>query len=106
MTHPLREYELLMTRRQLLGRATAGIGVAALASLLNPGLLRGATELPGGGGLSNMPSFAPKAKRVIYMVMSGGPSHIDLLDPKPLLEKHRARDLRQVAKENGFELDR
>ncbi len=98
MNNPIREFELLMTRRQLFGRTATGIGVgvAALSSLLNPGMLRAATELPGGGGLSNMPTFAPKAKRVIYMVMSGGPSHLDLLDYKPGLEKHRGADLRKM----------
>jgi uncharacterized protein (DUF1501 family) len=91
--HTLREHELLMTRRQLFGRTAGGVGVAALASLLNPALLRAAAP---GGGLPDIPTFAPKAKRVIYMVMSGGPSQIDLLDPKPGLEKHRAADLKKM----------
>ena len=45
------------------------------------------------GGLPNFPEFAPKAKRVIYLHQSGAPSHLDLFDHKPDLEKHRNEDL-------------
>jgi len=75
---PLDESCRATTRRQFLGRATTGIGVMALASLLDEKLFAA-----GQGGLH----FAPKAKRVIYLFMSGGPSHIDLFDPKPELTK-------------------
>ncbi|MBB5031862.1 DUF1501 domain-containing protein [Prosthecobacter vanneervenii] len=64
-----------MTRRQLFGRASAGIGTAALASLL------------GEGRALTAPHFAPKAKRVIYLFMHGGPSQLDLFDHKPGLQK-------------------
>jgi hypothetical protein len=71
-----------LTRRRFLTRGSAGIGAAALASLLRDG---SADEL--------LPHFAPKAKRVIYLHMSGGPSQIETFDPKPQLEKwHRQRD--------------
>ncbi len=80
------EIRLRLTRRQLLGRASVGIGTAALASLLNPGL---ATAKPQAAFLN----FAPKAKRVIYMFMSGGPSHIDLFDHKPALRKFHGTEL-------------
>ena len=89
---PRHEYELFMTRRQLFGRAASGIGAAALASLLNPNLLAG----PGGandreidpqtGGLRDLPHFAPKAKRVIYLHQTGAPSQIELFDYKPKLK--------------------
>ena len=75
---PLDESLRATTRRQFLGRGTTGIGVMALASLLNEKLFAA-----GQGGLH----FAPKAKRVIYLFMSGGPSHIDLFDPKPELTR-------------------
>jgi len=96
--NPLRERELLLTRRQLFGRATAGIGTAALASLLNPQLLAGdaAAAIPRGAvqqGVLNPLHFAPKAKRVIYLVMSGGPSHIDLFDYKPQLKELNGTEL-------------
>ncbi len=81
-----REHELLLTRRQLFGRAATGIGTAALASLLNPSVLNA-------GGVLGAPHFAPKAKRVIYLFMSGGPSHIDLFDYKPKLKDHHGQEL-------------
>ncbi|WP_395747089.1 DUF1501 domain-containing protein [Prosthecobacter sp.] len=65
----------LLTRRELFGRASAGIGTAALASLLGQGQTLAA------------PHFAPKAKRVIYLFMHGGPSQLDLFDHKPGLQK-------------------
>ena len=74
-----------LSRRQFLSR----IGVAALANLLNVDL-RGAAE---SSGLPGLPHFAPKAKRVIYLFQYGGPSQIDLFDPKPALAKMQAADL-------------
>src|SRR3954452_12606908 len=90
--NPLREHELLLTRRQLLGRAATGIGTAALASLLNPSLFAG-DELPATHGMLKALHFAPKAKRIIYLVMSGGPSHIDLFDYKPALRQIHGKEL-------------
>jgi len=89
--NPLREAELLMTRRQLFGKATLGIGTAALTRLLSIGGLGSiaglASAFDGQGqhGIPGMPTFAPKAKRVIYLFMSGGPSQLDLWDYKPKL---------------------
>src|SRR3954449_11426913 len=84
------------TRRQFLGRSTTGIGVIALASLLTENLLAGtgsaSTALPAGGALGRL-HFAPKAKRVIYLFMSGGPSHIDLFDYKPKLKELNGTEL-------------
>jgi hypothetical protein len=88
---PLREYQLLLTRRQLFGRTAAGIGTAALAGLLaRDGL---ATEGHGRPGILHEPHFRPKARRVIYLFMSGGPSHIDLFDYKPQLRAHHGQEL-------------
>ena len=78
------------TRRQFLGRTTANIGIAALSTLLN-GDLRAAAATT--GGLPGLPHFAPKAKRVIYLFQFGGPSQIDLFDPKPALAKMQAAEL-------------
>ena len=86
-----RDYQLALTRRQLLGRAATGLGTAALASLLNPSLF--ADEGKRIGGLPGFPNFAPKAKRVIYLFQSGAPSQIDLFDHKPALLKQRGKDL-------------
>ena len=90
--HPLHQHQLLLTRRHLLGRAATGIGTAALASLLNPQLFA-ADSTAGGKGTLKTLHFAPKAKRVIYLFMSGGPSHIDLLDYKPKLADLRGTEL-------------
>src|SRR5438552_2815595 len=87
---------LMLTRRHLLGRTATGNGTAALATLLNPTLARAAQQTAGPTtpiGLPGMPNFAPKAKRVIYLFMSGGPSHIDLFDYKPALQKLHGTEL-------------
>ena len=83
LNNPIIESQLLENRRQFFGRATTGIGSIALASLLNPQLLSGAP----GQALPGLPHFAPKAKRVIYLLQSGAPSQVDLFDYKPSLEK-------------------
>jgi hypothetical protein len=83
-----RQLNLLLTRRQLFGRAATGIGTAALASLLNPKLFAATGQPP-----IPLTHFAPTAKRVIYLFMSGGPSHIDLFDYKPNLFKHHGTEL-------------
>ena len=87
---PIREAELIMTRRQLFGKAALGIGTAALGRLLAVGGMGGLAALASalgdqGHGIPGMPSFAPKAKRVIFLFMSGGPSQLDLWDYKPKL---------------------
>jgi len=82
------EYKKLLTRRQFFGRTSAGIGVAALTSLLNPAAFAAGTAAdPKTGGLAGLPHFAPKAKRVIFLHQSGAPSQIELFDYKPTLEK-------------------
>lgn len=92
---PRREYELLLTRRQLFGRLATGIGTAALASLLNPAVF--AEEVSGQSsgfhGALAAPHHAPKAKRVIYLFQSGAPSHIDLFDWKPKLRENHGIEL-------------
>jgi hypothetical protein len=89
-----REFSSLLTRRHFFGRMATGLGTAALASLLNPSLF--AEELGGNkntlGALKSL-QFAPKAKRVIYLFMSGGPSHIDLFDYKSKLREYHGTEL-------------
>jgi hypothetical protein len=75
-----------ITRRQFLGRASTGIGAAALASLLNP-------ELSAAQGIAGIPHFAPKAKRVIWLTQAGAPSQLDLFDYKPNLRAMFDKDL-------------
>jgi hypothetical protein len=80
--HPIPEYSLHLTRRQLLGGATGTLGLAALAGLLGDGRA-GAQTLPG------LPHFPPKVRRVIYLMQTGAPSHVDLFDYKPGLARWR-----------------
>jgi hypothetical protein len=89
-----REIQLMMTRRQFFSRTSTGIGIAALGSLLNPDLFSAATGLsPKTGGLADVPHFAPKAKRVIFLHQSGAPSQIELFDYKPKLRKYHGTEL-------------
>ena len=81
MNNPIRENDLMLTRRQLFGRSALGIGTAALAGLMPKECL--AEEGSSTQGLHH----PAKAKRVIYLFMSGGPSHIDLWDYKPKLNE-------------------
>jgi uncharacterized protein (DUF1501 family) len=94
MMDPIREHALLMTRRHFFGRTATGIGVAALASLLDRD--RAAADPPATvrhPGVLSQTHFPAKAKRVIYLFMSGGPSHIDLFDYKPALRRHHGEEL-------------
>src|SRR5438552_10357875 len=77
-----------VTRRQFLRSASLGLGSLALAEL--GGSARAdAPVIPADNPLApRPPHFAPKAKRVIYLHMSGAPPHLDLLDYKPELVKH------------------
>src|SRR6266496_4036988 len=90
-----RELERILTRRQLFGLASSGIGVAALASLLKPTAFADTQtgRDPRTGGLSGLPHFAPKAKRVIFLHQSGAPSQMDLFDYKPSLDKLAGAEL-------------
>ncbi len=77
-----------LTRRHFFGLQAKGIGIAALASLF--GQEARAARV---GGLPDIPHFAPKAKRVIYLFQSGGPSQIELFDYKPRLSEFQGTDL-------------
>ena len=81
--NPLTELHTQHTRRAFLGRGTLGLGGIALGSLLNAQ----AAKRNAIGGQAGLPHFAPKAKRVIYLFQSGGPSQMDLFDYKPHLTK-------------------
>ena len=71
-----------ITRRHFFSRTSTGIGIAALGSLLAQDGFA-AAETSATGGLPGLPHFAPKAKRVIFLLQSGGPSQMDLFDYKP-----------------------
>jgi hypothetical protein len=76
------------SRRQVLQSLAGGIGTVALGSLLRrDGLAVAAVDPASVHPDRPWMTFAPRAKRVIYMFMAGGTSHVDLLDPKPVLRK-------------------
>ncbi|MEO6181619.1 MAG: DUF1501 domain-containing protein [Verrucomicrobiota bacterium] len=81
-----------MNRRDFFGRFALGIGGMALSGLMNRDL-RAAAKVSPFKGILDQPHFAPKAKRIIYLFMSGGPSQHDLFDYKPLLKKLNGQDL-------------
>ncbi|HEY2413255.1 MAG TPA: DUF1501 domain-containing protein [Pirellulaceae bacterium] len=78
--------QLLPSRRSFLAQAGGGFGALALASLLRDGKAHAATPAQSADG-PKPPHFAPRVKRVIWLFMHGGPSHVDLFDPKPDLIK-------------------
>ncbi|MEZ6016100.1 MAG: DUF1501 domain-containing protein [Planctomycetota bacterium] len=85
-----------MTRRALLGQTGAGLGLAALAGLLqDDGFGRdvGVQQGQQGALAPQGPHFPPRAKRVVVLWQGGGPSHVDLFDPKPGLEALRMTEL-------------
>ncbi len=79
----------LLHRRAFLGRASGGLGSVALASLLSPSLLGGEAAAVRGlpPGIEDFPTHVPKIRRVIFLYMSGGPSHLETFDNKPQLAK-------------------
>ena len=95
----------LQTRRAFLGRASMGLGSAALASLMAPQLFAAKR------GITGFPNHQPKIKRVIFLCMAGGPAHLELFDHKPELEKRDGEPMpesftkgQQIAQLQGKEL--
>lgn len=83
-----------MNRRHFVGRTHGLLGAAALYSLLGKENALADTPTPRANpGLPSLPHFNPKAKRVIYLFMAGGPSHIDLFDYKPIMKDLHGKEL-------------
>ncbi|MFD2158192.1 DUF1501 domain-containing protein [Rubritalea tangerina] len=82
---------MLQTRRHFFGTMAKGIGGLALGSLIGKDFLSADSSPKLANGLTDL---APKAKRIIYLFQSGGPSPQDLFDHKPYLQKHNGEDLR------------
>jgi len=96
----IKDHSYLLNRRNFLAKSSIGIGTAALSSLLGMNMFsaskNGILSPSNGGGTKGIIEnlhFAPKAKRVIYLFQSGGPSQLDLFDYKPLLNERRGEDL-------------
>lgn len=86
------KHHLNSNRRHFIKKMGLGIGGLAAASMMDPLNLFSKDGLMNPSGM-NLPHFAPKAKRIIYLFQSGGPSQLDLFDYKPMLNKMRGQDL-------------
>ena len=82
-----------MSRRQLLARASNGFGIAALSALMSEQKLHAAHRAM---------KYAPKARSVIFCYMSGGVSHVDTFDPKPVLEKYAGKPMPVAVQRTQF----
>jgi len=85
--NPIAEYRNLVNRRLLLQGAASSIGVAALSSLISQDAVSGTN------GPITGTHFVPRAKRVVYLFQSGGPSHLDLFDAKSKLRDLHGTEL-------------
>ncbi len=101
MDHKQKVEDIFLTRRECLQRCGMGMGALALAHLMGrAGLL---ASIPESGQISNplapkSPPMPAKVKRIIHLVMNGGPSHVDTFDPKPMLDKHHGKTLPKMLK--------
>lgn len=98
----IRKANYSKTRREFLRKTSKGLGALALGSLMIPDSMMGqmvvpapnaAMQIPGEGGILNALHHAPKAKRVIYLFQSGGPSQIELFDYKPELRRRWGEEI-------------
>ncbi|MBC7817373.1 MAG: DUF1501 domain-containing protein, partial [Planctomycetaceae bacterium] len=78
--------QLNLERRRFLAQSASGLGVAALSTLF-------AQDGFAANGRPELPHFTPRAKRVIYLFQSGGPSQMDLFDDKPAMKEYFDKDL-------------
>jgi hypothetical protein len=94
--HPIQELLHLTTRRDFLSHTSGWLGSVALSTLLTRSAETAQTTAPpqpGMRGRPGLPHFAPKARRVIYLMQSGAPSHVDLFDYKPTLARLRGQEI-------------
>ena len=82
-----------MNRRDFFSRFALGLGGVALSGLLRRDAFAAAPTANPYAGIGGFPNFTPRAKRVIYLFMSGGPSQMDLFDYKPALNKLNGQEL-------------
>jgi hypothetical protein len=93
---PGERLRLRVCRRTFLARSGLGLGAAALATLLEPRLVAGEAgrpSVPRWRGVVSPLHVAPKARRVIYLYMAGGPSHLETFDNKPALARMNGKPM-------------
>jgi len=81
------------SRRRFLAQAGGGAGLLALAAMMADEARAATSQKRGNPLAARRPHFRPRAKRVIWLFMHGGPSHVDLLDPKPEMAKYAGKPL-------------
>ncbi len=87
----------------MLETSGAGFGIVGLAGLMQSAGMLNAADTVTSGGVGASPHFAARAKRVIFLMMNGAPSHVDTFDPKPALEKFAGtQPSGQTTKGTGF----
>ena len=82
-----------MNRRDFFGKFALGLGGVALSGLLRRDAFAAGAPVNPYAGIGGFPNFAPRAKRIIYLFMSGGPSQMDLFDHKPMLNQLNGQEL-------------
>src|SRR5262245_17836308 len=90
------EFQPPLSRRELLARAGGGFGLLALSDLLAaelPAQAEGSPDRAASPYAVRKPHHKPRAKRCIFLYMPGGPSHIDLFDPKPRVAQDNGKPL-------------
>lgn len=80
-------HRLMCHRRTFLGKASLGLGAISLQSLCRDSLLTRSAQAAVEPGVTGLPHFPPRIKRVIFLCMAGGPSHLETFDHKPKLEE-------------------
>src|SRR5260370_8316337 len=85
-------FPIPFTRRQALSMIGGGFGLTALSNMVNSSMQAATQEGSAAGALPKL-HFKPRAKRVIFLFMNGGVSHVDTFDPKPALEKYDGKPL-------------
>ncbi|HZH96291.1 MAG TPA: DUF1501 domain-containing protein, partial [Flavisolibacter sp.] len=84
-----------LDRRTFLIKTSMGLGALALGSLMGGNKIFGNSHSSSEDELDagTFPNFLPRAKRIVYLFQSGGPSQLDMFDYKPMLDKYQAQDL-------------
>ena len=85
------QFLLPTTRRSMLQNSAAGFGSLALAGLAGQNAV--ASDQSSNGSNLQLPHIVARAKRVIFLFMNGGPSHVDTFDPKAMLTKYHGQPL-------------
>ncbi|MFN0101925.1 MAG: DUF1501 domain-containing protein, partial [Bryobacteraceae bacterium] len=89
---PCNHNQPVFTRRHALSKLGGGFGLVAFANLLQDSI-RAAEKAPGADGVLKQLHHKPRAKRVIFLFMNGGVSHVDTFEHKPMLEKFNGQPM-------------